>query len=1469
MAIGRISGSVLKSNLTRNGVDLAFETNLLYLDVTNSRVGIGTSEPNTALHVVGNTTITGDLSVSGNVSFEIGSINSLNTGALIVDDNNITGTRSNEDIIVSAAGTGRIVLKNTLIANTLQSDDSTTIQINDSVNITGTLNTPTIQTNNISSLDSTAIQINDALNVSGTLTANSFYTNNIYSSDTNIIQVNNGLQLFQSLILSSGGFTKARLNYNNSSIIDASLSTNSILLPTGTTGERPTGVEGMIRYNSTLDIIEGYTLSRGWAPIGTEITTEDPAYIYIGEKTAISTTPGQIDSFYTSTYDSAWYLAVTRDEINEEVATAVYSLTHNGSGSFVSASRITKSGSNDPIDVSTEVSSGSVRLLGEGNTVINSVSFYRIGLGENSTATSSGNTSIIINNDVDSTTESLDSWSLSSYRGAKYFISVKNSTTGETSNIECLVTHDNSNAYVSTYGIVNSGNNDLLTLTADTDSTTVTLRGSAHAPDCKVVMHRILLSDSESSSTGTNVNIIGSTEVSSGATLIDTFQIEDYTGCHYIVVGYNANEGTGSIHEVTLVSDGTNSYVTGGPSVNTKNSNQLSFTTSCSSGIVSLFASSTSGSSTTINAYRVQILRDNGGSAANAVLKDNNQTITGQKTFTQEVILPSISSGDSSAVVINDSINVTGTLVASNITYPTSDGTANQVLVTNGSGQLSFISLSNFTGITFVGDDSSGSTINTAETFKITGTSNITTAVSGDTLTITGPNLTGYAQKTDTAITIVGDDSTGTAVTVGETFKIAGGSNITTAVSGDVLTINGSNPAQGITFIGDDSTGTAIADGGTLQIVGAGSVTTAISGNILTITGTSSIDSLNTGGLLIDDNKITGQRSNEDIEISTSGTGVITIDTSIIPTTDDTVDLGSLTKRFKTGYFGSGTVYIGDQTISSSKTGLIFSGRVNMPSSMLDENAKIISKIGIDTSEKTIDSFSVSETRSALYYQVYRDEVHDEVIASKISIVHDGLEGFMSESAVVGTGTFVSGEGHTSSASVIGDNLLYKITGDSAINSVQSYKISLRDNTGLRSIGRTSTLRYENLSTAETVIDTWDIDEYRSAKYFISVSDEGAQISNDYLNAEVCMVHDGTDAYVTTYNILSSSDESFITFTADVSDGVARLKAYSTSGTLNLKLHKLLLSDDESSDETIFQKIIGTVTASSSSTTIDSFHMTDTTAAFYTISAHDSNNTQSSVSEVIVVHDEYDPYIIIGPQLTTDGIIHLTFSVEILGNQVYLKAAGSEAEIKISGYKVSLHRPPAGNSNASLSAQGITIVGDDSTGTRISDNETVKITGGTGITTSMVGDTLTITATGSSESTAQGLTFVGDDSSGTRISDGETVKITGSGGITTAMSGDTLTITGPTAFTFNVAGDDSTQRAISAGNTIKFVGSNGISTTTDADGNVTISGTTLVTLNIDGGATATVYDLAGLNLDGGSGSSTYEAGETSVNGGGA
>jgi hypothetical protein len=76
MAVGRISGPLLKSNLVRNGIDLAFETDLLYLDVNNQRIGIKTSSPQHELDVNGTTRTSnlrvtnqanlGDITVQGN-----------------------------------------------------------------------------------------------------------------------------------------------------------------------------------------------------------------------------------------------------------------------------------------------------------------------------------------------------------------------------------------------------------------------------------------------------------------------------------------------------------------------------------------------------------------------------------------------------------------------------------------------------------------------------------------------------------------------------------------------------------------------------------------------------------------------------------------------------------------------------------------------------------------------------------------------------------------------------------------------------------------------------------------------------------------------------------------------------------------------------------------------------------------------------------------------------------------------------------------------------------------------------------------------------------------------------------------------------------------------------------------------------------------------------------------------------------
>ena len=56
MAVGRITGPLLASNLRRDGVDIAVETDLLYIDVVNGRIGIKTDAPRTELEVVGTLT---------------------------------------------------------------------------------------------------------------------------------------------------------------------------------------------------------------------------------------------------------------------------------------------------------------------------------------------------------------------------------------------------------------------------------------------------------------------------------------------------------------------------------------------------------------------------------------------------------------------------------------------------------------------------------------------------------------------------------------------------------------------------------------------------------------------------------------------------------------------------------------------------------------------------------------------------------------------------------------------------------------------------------------------------------------------------------------------------------------------------------------------------------------------------------------------------------------------------------------------------------------------------------------------------------------------------------------------------------------------------------------------------------------------------------------------------------------------
>ena len=89
MAITKVAGELLESNLIRQQ-DLAFNTNLLYVDVSNGRIGIKTDSPgNFALDVNGNTRISGNQTITGDLTVE-GTTTTIDSRNLVVEDNIIT-----------------------------------------------------------------------------------------------------------------------------------------------------------------------------------------------------------------------------------------------------------------------------------------------------------------------------------------------------------------------------------------------------------------------------------------------------------------------------------------------------------------------------------------------------------------------------------------------------------------------------------------------------------------------------------------------------------------------------------------------------------------------------------------------------------------------------------------------------------------------------------------------------------------------------------------------------------------------------------------------------------------------------------------------------------------------------------------------------------------------------------------------------------------------------------------------------------------------------------------------------------------------------------------------------------------------------------------------------------------------------------------------------------------------------------
>lgn len=481
MAVGKISGVMLQSNLERQGVDLSLDTDLIYLNVASRQVGINNVNPNCAISVNGNvnahnffgqsvnsglinatnvvveysaniannTTITstqikvsattsstdyytGAVVVAGGVGID-GNLNVrgyVNTGNLIVNGGNLTNVNiGNITFINTTIGTtypnDNIVLDPTgtgyvVIASNIQSStyQNGALVVQGGVGIDGNLN------------------VNGTANVANLIVAGGTFTNvnlgNITVANTTISSVlTNG-----DITLQPTGTGSVYINTNT-----------SLVVPTGNTAQAPlTPNIGAVRYNTDYNSLVFFN--------GTDWVITTPT---VDDQTIV---PDGVSSTYTlERASTTGGVLVLLNGVMQRPGTA-----YTVSGTQITFTEIPQS--TDIIDIR-YISSGEVYTA---DLIAQPAAKY-----------------------INGTATIIDSFSTSNYRTAKYVVQVSDTANVKYQSSEILVTHNGTTPTISVYGTVYTSSN-LAGFTATISSGSVNLQATSTGANCSVKIQKTYIS---------------------------------------------------------------------------------------------------------------------------------------------------------------------------------------------------------------------------------------------------------------------------------------------------------------------------------------------------------------------------------------------------------------------------------------------------------------------------------------------------------------------------------------------------------------------------------------------------------------------------------------------------------------------------------------------------------------------------------------------------------------------------------------------------------------------------------------------------------------------------------------------------------------------------------------------------------------------------------------------------------------
>ena len=226
--------------------------------------------------------------------------------------------------------------------------------------------------------------------------------------------------------------------------LDVSGSTDALRLPNGSTGQRPTGATGIIRFNTTTGKYEG--CADGSTFIDFAIAGDTPTFTK--ESTTGDGSTTTFTGFFSSAPESANNVFVYIDNVYQE-PTENYSV----------------SGTNITFTSAPHSAARIFAITGADNTALVTGGVAR-------TETSSVN--------FTSSATTIMSFNAATYRSAEIFIQLTDTANTEYAAMKGVVVHNGTTAFITVSSITNTGSTDLATITAEHDgSNTVNVQAQS------------------------------------------------------------------------------------------------------------------------------------------------------------------------------------------------------------------------------------------------------------------------------------------------------------------------------------------------------------------------------------------------------------------------------------------------------------------------------------------------------------------------------------------------------------------------------------------------------------------------------------------------------------------------------------------------------------------------------------------------------------------------------------------------------------------------------------------------------------------------------------------------------------------------------------------------------------------------------------------------------------------------------